>query len=162
MQLVNPDFATVFWMLLSFGVVLFILKRFAWKPILKALKDREESIEGALESADRAKAEMEQLKTDNEAIMQEAKREREIMLREAREVKDKIIKEAKVEAGREADKMIENARINIEHEKASALHEIKEQVASLSVEIAEKILREKLKTDKHQRDLINSMLKELN
>lgn len=160
MQLVNPDFATVFWMLLSFGAVLFILKKFAWKPILKALKDREESIGGALEAADRAKLEMEQLKADNQAIIQEAKREREIMIREAREVKDNIIKEAKDEASKEADKMVQIARLNIENEKTAALHEIKEQVAVLSVEIAEKIIRQKLKSDKDQRDLINSMLKD--
>jgi F-type H+-transporting ATPase subunit b len=148
-------------MLLSFGTVLFILKKFAWKPILKALKDREESIEGALEAADKAKLEMEQLKADNKSIIQEAKREREIMLREAREVKDNIIKEAKDAAGKEADKMIQVARLNIENEKTAALHEIKEQVASLSVEIAEKIIRKHLKSDKDQQELINNILKDI-
>ena len=161
MELVTPGIGLLFWMLLSFAVVLFILKKFAWKPILKALKEREDSIEDALESAEKAKEEMAKLQVDNEKIINEAKAERDNLINEAREVKEKIINEAKTQATTEANKLIKQAHTNIQNEKVAAINEIKEQVAILSVEIAEKLLKQELEKDKKQEELINSLLKEI-
>jgi len=161
MELVTPGLGLVFWMVISFSVILFILKKFAWKPILKALKDREISIDTALKSADKAKEEMEQLKVDNEKVIKEAKNERDNLLKDARQVKDKIISEAKQKANSEAKKIIENAKGKIESEKDAALDEIKNQVAGFSIEIAEKILKKKLEKSKYQKDLINGLIDEI-
>ena len=141
MELVTPGLGLIFWMVLSFSVILFILKKYAWKPILKALKEREITIATALKSADKAKEEMEQLKADNEKIIKEAKNERDNLLKDTRQLKDKIISEAKQKAISEGKKMIEDARGKIESEKEAALDEIKNQVVSFSIEIAEKILK---------------------
>ena len=162
MGLVNPDYGLLFWMILSFGIVLFILAKFAWKPILKSLKDREESIEGALRSAEQAKLDMERLQSDNERIISEARSERDNLMKEAREVKDSIIKEAKIQAKIEADKIAQMARLEIENEKTIALNEVRTQVTVLSVQIAEKILRKELADSKDQQKYIVSLLKEIN
>lgn len=162
MGLVTPDYGLLFWMVLSFSVVLFVLGKFAWKPILKSLKDREESIEGALQSAENAKIEMQQLQADNEKFIVEAKAERDILLKEAREVKDNIIKEAKVQATMEANKLVETARQRILTEKEVALTEITNQVTLLSVQIAEKILKRELADAKDQHKYIEEVLKEIN
>lgn len=162
MGLVTPDYGLLFWMVLSFSVVLFVLGKFAWKPILKSLKDREESIEGALRSAEHAKVEMQQLQADNEKFIVEAKVERDKLIREAREVKDNIIKEAKTQATVEANKLVETAREHIQNEKAAAITEIKNQVTLLSVQIAEKILKRELADKKDQQKYIEEMLKEIN
>jgi len=161
MELVTPGLGLLFWMLLSFLIVLYILKKFAWKPILKALKDREKSIQNALDSAELERQKMEQLKADNEAIMREAREERDFILQDAREVKDKIILEAKEQAGIEARKIMETARIKIRNEKAAAIEEIRNQVANLSIDVAEKILRQKLKDSKEQKELISKLLDEI-
>ena len=161
MGLVNPDYGLLFWMTLSFGIVLFLLAKFAWKPILKALKDRENSIEGALKSAEQAKLDMENLQANNEKILNEARMERESLLKEAREVKETIIKEAKVQAKVEASKIAEAARLEIQNEKAVALNEITTQVTILSVQIAEKILGKELADVKDQQKYIESLLKEI-
>ncbi len=161
MELVTPGIGLLFWMLVSFAIVVIILKKIAWKPILKALKEREDSIEDALESAEKAKEEMAKLQVDNEKIINEAKAERDNLINEAREVKETIINEAKIQATTEANKLIEQSRINIKNEKVAAINEIKEQVAVLSVEIAEKILKQELAKDKKQEELINSLLKEI-
>lgn len=161
MELVTPEFGTVFWMLLSFLMILFILKKFAWKPILSALKEREASIDNALRSADKAREEMEQLKADNEKIIKEAKNERDNLLKDARLVKDMIISEAKEKAITETEKIIEDARVKIESEKDAALDEIKNQIAIFSIEIAEKILKKKLESTKDQKDMINDLLDEI-
>lgn len=161
MELVTPEFGTVFWMLLSFLMILFILKKFAWKPILSALKERETSIDNALRSADKAREEMEQLKADNEKIIKEAKNERDNLLKDARLVKDMIISEAKEKAITETEKIIEDARVKIESEKDAALDEIKNQIAIFSIEIAEKILKKKLESTKDQKDMINDLLDEI-
>jgi len=161
MELITPGLGLVFWMVLSFSVILFILKKFAWKPILKALKERESTIDTALKSADKAREEMEQLKADNEKIIKEAKNERDILLKETRQVKDKIISEAKEKANSDAKKIIEDAKEKIESEKEAALDEIKIQVASFSVEIAEKILKKKLEKSKEQKDLINGLIDDI-
>ena len=161
MELVQPAFGLVFWMLLSFLTVLFILGKFAWKPILKALKERETSIEDALNSADKAREAMENLKSDNEKLLAEARAERERMLREARDTKDAIINEAKGKASAEANRLLQQAREIINTEKLAAITELKNQVATLSIEIAEKILREQLKDAAKQKELAEKYLKEV-
>ena len=161
MELVTPGLGLVFWMVISFSVILFILKKYAWKPILKALKDREISIDTALKSADKAIEEMEQLRADNEKIIKEAKNERDNLLKDARQVKEKIISEAKEKANSEAKKIIEDAIGKIEIEKEAAVDEIKNQVAGFSIEIAEKILKKKLEKTKDQKDLINELIDEI-
>lgn len=161
MGLITPDYGLLFWMVLSFSVVLFILKKYAWKPILSALKEREKSIEGALKSAERAKAEMAKLQADNEKILAEARFERDKLIKEAREMKDRIIEEAKTQAQVEAHKLIESARLSISSEKRAAIKEIKDQVAILSIQIAEKLIREKFAANTNQSEYIDSLLKEI-
>jgi F-type H+-transporting ATPase subunit b len=161
MDLVRPEFGLLFWMVLSFSIILYLLGKFAWKPILKSLKDREDSIEEALRSADRAKMEMEKLHADNEKIMLEAKVARDVLIKEAREVKEAIIRDAKTQAQAEAVRMIENARLAIENEKAAAVTDIKNQVTLLSIEIAEKILRKQLSNKEEQKKFIGELLKDI-
>ena len=160
MGLVTPDYGTIFWMVLSFSIVLFVLGKFAWPAILSGLKEREASISAALQSAEKAKEDMQQLQADNERILQEAKQERDQLFKDAKEVKNKMIESAKAEAQSEAAKMIKNAKETIENEKNAAITEIKEQVANLSVEIAQKILKKELAGDKDQQDLIDNKLKD--
>jgi F-type H+-transporting ATPase subunit b len=161
-SLTTPAIGTIFWTVLIFGLFFLLLAKFAWKPILGAVKAREEMIKGALESAGKAREEMLKLQSDNEAILRKAREEREGILREAREVRDKLISEAKGKASEEAEKLIEKARTSIESEKRKALSEIREQVASLSVDIASKILGEKLQKTSDQEKLIDNYLKEIN
>lgn len=161
MGFVTPDYGTIFWMLIIFGIVLWIMKKFAWAPILKALKDREKSISEALNSADKARKEVAGLKASNDQIIAEARREKEIILKEAREIKDKIITEAKIQANAETQKGIENARQQILAEKTAAINDIKEQVAELSVMIAEKVIRKQLDNPKEQEILVKDLLNDL-
>ena len=161
MELVTPDLGTIFWMLLMFIIVLIILKKFAWKPILNALDNREKSIEDSLRSAERAREEMEQLKEDNKKIMAEARLERDNMLKDTKKTSNKILSEAKEKANEEAKLLIEATRELIENEKTSAVDEIRRQVAVLSVDIAEKILRDKLKDDKQQKELVDKLMKDI-
>lgn len=158
MGLVTPNPGTIFWMVIIFGIVLFILRKFAWKPILNALKDREESIANALNSADKAREEVAGLRADNEKIMREARREKEEILKEAREIKDKIVAEAKEKANLETQKSIEQARLQIQSEKMGAINEIKKQVAELSVMIAEKLIKKELSDPAGQDKIINGQL----
>ncbi|MFL5754412.1 MAG: F0F1 ATP synthase subunit B [Bacteroidia bacterium] len=160
--LVQPEFGLMFWMLVTFLTILFLLKKFAWKPILKMIKDREESIENALQSAERAKKEMGDLQASNEKILQEARTERDNLLREARDTKDAIINEAKGKAKIEADRIVAQARETINAEKMAAITELKNQVATLSIDIAEKILKEHLSADDKQKTLVNNLMKEVN
>jgi F-type H+-transporting ATPase subunit b len=160
-SLTTPAIGTIFWTTLIFGLFFLILAKFAWKPILNAVRARDEMIKGSLESAERAKEEMLKLQSDNEAILRKAREEREGILREAREVRDKLIAEAKGKATEEAEKLIEKARVGIEGEKRKALSEIREQVTTLSIEIASKIVGEKLKQTGEQDKLIDSYLKEI-
>lgn len=161
MELVQPGLGIVFWMLLSFGMVFFILKAFAWKPILNALKEREESIAGALTAAEKTKEEMAMLKADNEKLIQQAMIERDKLLKEAREMKDKIIAEAKTEAASEASKLLAKAHQNIQHEKEVAFSELKNQIAGLSIFIAEKLLHAQLEKDGQQQKLIQQLINDL-
>ncbi len=161
MGLVTPDFGLLFWMLLSFSVVLFVLRKFAWKPILQTLKERENTIQNALDAAKKTQEEMAKLKADNEKILQEARTERDTIIKEARENKEKIIAEAKKQATFEANKLIESAKTAIESEKLIALKEIKDKVAELSVEIAEKLLRKELSKENKQNELLNVLINEV-
>jgi F-type H+-transporting ATPase subunit b len=160
-SLTTPAIGTIFWTTLIFGLFFLILTKFAWKPILNAVRARDEMIKGSLESAERAKEEMLKLQSDNEAILRKAREEREGILKEAREVRDKLISEAKGKAGEEAEKLIVKARVEIESEKRKALSEIRGQVTTLSVEIASKIVGEKLKQSGEQEKLIDNYLKEI-
>ena len=162
MDLIVPSIGLIFWMTLTFLVVFFLLKKMAWKPILKSLKDREQSIQNALDSAEKAKQEMAALQASNEAILMEARNQRDILLKEARETKDSIIGEAKAKAQVEADKIMQSTRDAIQSEKVAAMDEIKNQVAKLSIEIAEKIIRTELSSDEKQKALVNTMIDEVN
>ncbi len=160
-SLTTPAIGTLFWSALIFGLFFLILTKFAWKPILNAVKARDELIKGSLESAEKAREEMLKWQSDNEAILRKAREEREGILKEAREVRDKLISEAKGKAAEEAEKLVEKARTGIEREKIKALSEIHEQIATLSVEIASKLLGEKLKQTGEQEKLIDNYLKEI-
>ncbi len=161
-SLVSPAIGLVFWTTVIFLLFFLILRRFAWKPILSAVKARDEMIKGSLASAEKARKEMAKLQSDNEAILKKAREERETILREARDVRDKLIAEAKGKASEEAEKIVEKARAGIEREKAIALADIKEQVANLSIEIASKLLGERLKQTGEQQKLIETYLSEIN
>jgi F-type H+-transporting ATPase subunit b len=160
-SLVSPAIGTIFWSVLIFALFFLILRKFGWKPILNAVKARDEMIKGSLESAEKAREDMKKLQADNEAILRKAREERETILKEAREVRDKIINEARDKATEEGEKVIEKARQSIEREKNKALAEIHEQVTFLSVEIASKLLGEKLKESDQQNKLIDNYLKEM-
>ena len=161
MGLITPGIGLIFWMLVTFTSVMFLLKKFAWKPILSTLKEREDSIDNALKAAADAKLQMAKLKSDNEAILAEAKNERDALLKEARETQDMIISEAKNKAKAEADKMIKAAQEAIQSEKAAALESMKEQIVTLSVEVSEKILRQELSSETKQSDLISNLVKDI-
>ncbi len=161
MGFVTPDYGTIFWMLIIFGITMVILKKFAWGPILKAMKDREKSISDALNSAEKARKEVAGLKASNDQIIAEARKEKEIILKEANEIKDKIIAEARNKANAEAQKSIDIAKQQINAEKSAAINEIKQQVAELSVMIAEKVIRKQLDNQKDQEKLVEDLLKDL-
>lgn len=161
MELVQPSIGLMFWMTISFLVILFILKKFAWGPILEMIQEREDSIENALESAEKAKQEMASLQADNERILNEARAERDALLKEAREMKDGIIADAKETATAEADRLILAARTNIQNEKNAAIADMKNQVSTLSVDIAEKILKAELSGEEKQQALVTNLLQEI-
>ncbi len=162
MGLVMPDFGLVFWMVLSFSLLVFILKRYAWKPILKALKERDDSIEKAMMAAEQARNEMSILQTRNEDLLKEAIHEREKIIKEAREMRESILREAKSQAVVEANKVMENAKVSLAHEKAEALAEIKNIIATYSIDIAEKIVNERLKEDNRQKELVKNYIDQIN
>ena len=161
MDLVTPGFGLIFWTSVVFLILLVLLKRMAWTPILNNVDARNKSIEEALEAAKNARDEMSNLKADNDRILKEARAERDEMLKEARELKANIISEAKNAAKDEADKMIASAKVVIENEKAGAISELKNTVGSLSVDIAEKVLRAELKDVDKQNAFIADMLKDI-
>ncbi|MCH7784475.1 MAG: F0F1 ATP synthase subunit B [Bacteroidetes bacterium] len=158
MDLVTPDVGLIFWTFISFVILFFVLKKFAWKPIVGTVNDREQSIKDALASAENAKKEMKNLTADNERILKEARAEREIMIKEARDLKTKMISDAKEEAKVAADKMISQAQEAIKNEKKSAIADLKNQVASLSIEIAEKVVENELSDKEKQLKLVEDML----
>ena len=161
MELVKPEFGLVFWMTVSFLIVVFILRKFAWGPILSSLKERETSIEDALNAAKKAKDEVANMKAENEQLLKQARNERDMMLKEARDTKDAIVNEARAKAQTEADRMITIARETIQNEKMAAITELKNQVATLSIEIAEKVIRQQLASDDKQKALVNDLLKDV-
>jgi len=142
-------------------VLIFLLGKFAWKPILKSLDERETGISDALAAAEEAKKEMQNITADSERLIQEARTEREAMIKDAREMKDKIVADAKEQAQLEGDKIVKQAQATIESEKKAAVADIKNQVASLSVEIAEKVLKEQLANKDKQLSLVESMLSDI-
>ena len=158
-KLINDfSFGLFFWQSLIFLLLIFLLRKFAWKPILDAVNEREEGIKNALLSAEIAKRDMQNLRSDNEKLLAEARVERDVILKEAREIKDKIVSEAKDEAQVQAGKMIEQAKAAINSEKNAAMAELKNQVSSLSIEIAEKVLRSELADKESQTKLVEKML----
>ncbi len=161
-SLTTPAIGTEVWSTLIFSLFFFLLTKFAWKPILNAVKARDEMITGSLEAAEKAREDMMKLQSDNEAILRKAREEREVILKDARDVRDKLIAEAKDKASEEAEKLVEKARAGIESEKRKALAEIHDQVATLSVDIASKLLGEQLKKTSEQEKLIDNYLKEIN
>lgn len=162
-QLIN-DFSPGLFIMQAviFLVILFLLAKFAWKPIIQSLRIREESIQDALDSAEKAKEEMAKLQADNKKLLDEARQERDTILKEAREIANSIKDEAKEDAAKEAQKMVDDARVAIHNEKQAALADVKSQVAQMSLDITEKILRTKLEDEKEQQALINEFIKDIN
>jgi F-type H+-transporting ATPase subunit b len=161
MDLLLPGFGLIFWTLVAFLIVFFILKKYAWKPILKSLKERETTIAGALATAEKVKAEMALLKSENEALLAKAREERGQMLREARDTKDKIINEAKDQAKVEANKIIIDAQAAIQQQKMAAITDVKNQVGKLVIEVSEKILRRELGNKSEQEKYIKVLTNEV-
>lgn len=161
MDLIIPSAGLIFWQLFGFLALLFILIKFAWKPMLAALAEREASIDGALKAAEQARNEMANLKAENEKLLQEARLERDTILRKAQEASAKMIEEAKTEAGKQGALMIENAKAVIDTEKKAALAEVKTQVAMLTLEVTEKLIRKNLSDDKAQSALVDEFIKDL-
>ena len=149
-----------FWQTLLFIILVFVLKKYAWKPILSAVEEREEGIKNALESAEKAKQEMQNLNADNEKILNEARKERDNLLKEARDIKANIIDEAKDQANKDAEKIITIAKNQIKNEKLKAITELKNQVANLSIEMAEKILKSELSDKGKQKEVIERTLQD--
>ncbi len=161
MGLVMPDFGLLFWMVISFSLLMWLLGKFAWKPILTALSAREDSIEKALKSAEIAKNEMVKLQAGNEKLLKEAMMERERIVKEARELKDSIVRDAKNVAVIEANKVMEEAKSAIARERSEAVNEMKSVISSFSIDIAEKILKEHLSGNKKQKDLVANYLENI-
>ena len=159
--LLKPEFGLLIWTLLAFLVVFFILKAKAWPAIIKGLRDRENSITSSLETAQQVKAEMAQLKSENEALLAKAREERALLLKEARETKDKIINEAKEQSKIEANKIITEAQAAINTQKMAALTEVKNQVGKLVIEVAEKVLRKELTSKEAQEAHIRGLVDEV-
>jgi F-type H+-transporting ATPase subunit b len=157
MDLVLPDLGLLFWTGIVFCLLLFLLAKFAWKPILNAVNAREQKIAEALELAVNTQAEMKALKAQNDQILKEARAERDSILKEAKEAANQMIEEAKSKSKVEAEKIVESARLNINSEKAAAIAEIKTHVATLAVEIAEKVVRGELASDEKQKALAEKL-----
>ena len=161
MDLVTPEIGLIFWTTIVFTLLLVVLKKYAWKPILDSVDKRNKSIEDALKAADKAKEEIASLNVDNKRILAEAKKERDLLLKEAREIKENIISEAKKNATAEADKIIVSAKSQINNDKMKALIELKNHIASLSIEMTEKILKSELSDKNKQKELIEDSLKSI-
>lgn len=161
-SLITPGIGLIFWTTVVFLLLLVLLGKYAWKPILNAIKTREDGITKALASAESALNDMRELKSNNEKILADARNERDALIKEAREAKDAIINEAKSKAQKDADRILSSAREQIINEKNAAVTELKNQVATLSIEIAEKILRSELSSDEKQKALVNNLMKDVN
>ncbi len=161
MDLLTPGTGLLFWQAVVFIALFFLLAKLAWKPILASLKERENSIQAALDSAEEAKLEMAALKSDNDKLLKEARAERDVILKEAREAAGRLHDEAQMDAKKNANKIIEDARAIINTEKQAALRDVRAQVASFSLNIAEKLLKKDLSNDKAQKDLVEGFIKDL-
>ena len=159
--LLKPEFGLLIWTLLAFLIVFFILKKFAWPVILKGLKDRQQSIADSLSTAEKIKAEMSMMKSENEALLAKAREERALMMKEARETKDKIINEAKEQSKIEANKIVAEAQAAINTQKMAALTEVKNQVGKLVIEVSEKVLRRELGNKEAQEAHIKGLVDEV-
>lgn len=161
MDLLTPGTGLIIWQLIIFLLLFFLLAKLAWKPILGALKEREQSIKVALDSAEKAKIEMASLKADNEKLLKEAREERDKILRDARDAANRLHDQAQADAKKNADRIIEDAKAIITTEKNAALREVKAQVAQFSLEIAERVIKKNLKEDKAQKELVDNFIKDL-
>ncbi len=162
MELLTPSPGLIVWMLLVFGILVFFLAKFAWKPILSSLKEREDSIESALRMAEETRAEMAKLKADNDRIIAEARLERDKIIREAKNASDNMLAEAKERAVAEGNKIIADTREAIQQEKVAMVAQMKKDVAAFSIEIAEKVLRKELSDKKAQESLVSNLISEAN
>lgn len=161
MAFLTPAIGTIFWMLIIFGITFAILKKYAWKPILHALKQREYSIDKALTAADNARKEIDVLRANQEEIIAQAREEKDLLLKEAREMKDKMMTEAKAQAHLEAQKMIKLAQEQIEAKQKAAINEMKQEIAELSVLIASKVITKELASTSQHESLVSSLIDDL-
>lgn len=162
MELLTPAIGLIFWQALIFLAVFFILRKFAWKPILAGLNERENEIESALRMAEETRAEMAKLKADNETLLAQARAERDLIIREAKDASNNLIEQAKQKATAEGSRILEDARESLQQEKVAMMATIRKDVAELSVEIAEKVLRRELSDKKTQQELVSSLISEAN
>jgi F-type H+-transporting ATPase subunit b len=161
MDLLTPGSGLIIWQTIIFVLLFIFLSKFAWKPILGSLKEREDSIQAALDTAEKARAEMAKLTSDNEKLLKEAREERDKMLKEAREVANRLKDEAQLDAKKAADKIITDARAAINIEKEAALRDVKTQVAMFSLDVAEKLMKKNLASDKEQKNLVEGYINDL-
>ncbi len=160
MELVSPGFGLIFWMLVSFSILLFITFKFIWPAILGGLKEREDEIANSLEEAKKAREEMKNLQSDNQALIKEAKNQRDEILKEAKTLKEDILKEAKQQATLEGQRLVEESKKRIQQEKMAAITELKNEVADLSISIAEKLIKTELSADTKKKDLMDKLIKD--
>ncbi|MDG2139394.1 MAG: F0F1 ATP synthase subunit B [Flavobacteriales bacterium] len=160
--MISFDPGLIIWTTIIFTLLLVVLKKFAWKPILHAVDERNQSIKESLQEAEKARIEMSELTTNNEKIMTQARADRDVLLKEARDMKNEIIAQAKEQANNEAEKLVSSAREQISNEKMKALTELKNQVADLSIEMAEKVLATELKDAEKQKELVSKALRDNN
>lgn len=161
MDLLTPSFGLFFWTALAFLVVMFLLKKFAWKPILEALHEREKNIADSIAAAEKVKSEMGQMKSEHENLLNQAREERSLLLKEAKDTKDRIINEAKEAAKEEANKIMTETRQQIEFQKNAAMIDVKNQIGSLVIEVAEKVLRKEMSNKSEQQEYISKLAGEI-
>lgn len=161
MELLTPGTGLIIWQTFVFLLLVLLLARFAWKPILSSLKEREQSIQSALDTAEKARAEITRLQADNEKLLKEAREERDKMLKEAREVTNRMKEEAQLDAKKAADKIIDDARAAIQIEKQAAMKDVRTQVAMFSLQVAERLMKKNLSTDKAQKELVEEFIKDI-
>ncbi|MBO4232161.1 MAG: F0F1 ATP synthase subunit B [Bacteroidales bacterium] len=162
MELITPSTGLLFWMLVGFGILFFILAKFAWPIVMNAINGREEKIESQLAEAERVRNDMKNLKSEHQALLVQAKEERDQILADARKIREKLYEETKETANREAQAIIAEAKNAIHYEKMKAMTDIKNEIANMSIEIAEKILRQELSEKDKQEELVNNLLKDIN
>jgi F-type H+-transporting ATPase subunit b len=158
MDLLTPDLGLLFWQIVAFGSLFFILRAFAWKPILASLKEREDNIQSALDMAEKTRSEMAKLNADNQKLLADARAEREIMLRGAKETADKVIADAQQKAQTEGNRILEQARIAMENERTVLVQQMRKEVVTLSLDIAEKVLRKELGDKTAQEQLVTDLV----